>query len=183
GAPPDSPRAAGRDAADEAGAPPDSPRAAGRDAADVHAPVDSSLVSLPADDPPWTALADPEAPTAPGTVDAAPDSGTFAEPAVAGRSSLPSPASFAPGLGTAEGDRWSDEDTPVETFAQARQRAEDLFQRGEVSAALELYQELAVARPGDAGLWTRIREVAGALQRQTSPPDDGSEGTGGPPRA
>ncbi len=137
----------------------------------IHAPLDTTDVALPDPDG-WVTVPDssvPPAATAESVV------GSPGEKSWIGlRAFQDEPSAFEPGVGSVDEDHWADE-VPTQVHQLSGepgsvQRAEALAARGELGAALGMYQDLAEKSPDDPRLWQRIEELARALQRKSTPP-------------
>lgn len=85
-------------------------------------------------------------------------------------------ATFDPKVAELEADQWADEVPPEPepdhsgSIDLTIEAAESMVARGELGAALGVYQDLALRRPEDARLWQRVEEIARMLQRRSTPP-------------
>ncbi|MEZ4337697.1 MAG: hypothetical protein R3B82_13845 [Sandaracinaceae bacterium] len=134
----------------------------------IHAPLDTSEVALPVEGT-WEEPGVEDDPT--GVL-----VGTPSDRSWPGVRSFDEAAVFEPRVEELDADQWADEVPPepeLETSQSvdlAIEAAESMLDRGDLSGALGVYQDLAVRSPEDSRLWKRVEEIARMLQNRSSPP-------------
>lgn len=124
----------------------------------VHAPLDTSEVSLPSDV--WKVDAEEPPDAGDGQrVEVGMPEISWTGVRLGGHAAV-----FEPGAESVEDDTWGD---PQPTKSPQERAADALVAKGELGEALRVYQDLAAQHPDQPHLWDRVAQIARLLQQRS----------------